>query len=143
MELWIRPTAGSGVSNGSQIFTAGFINCSINAYLDTNRLFPRVGNGSTWTDFSAYPAADLDDGSWHYIAMVYDGAELSVWVDGEVSGSLPAVVSLADPNDYKVGGRPQNTFLTGDMDEIRLSHIARTADEIADAWMSAPGCAAP
>ncbi len=29
-----------------------------------------------------------------------------------------------------IGGRPFNTFLQGEMDEVRFSDVARTADEI-------------
>ena len=72
--------------------------------------------------------------------MTYDGNLLTVYVDGSPAGSAAASTVLGNPGDYKVGGRPQNTFLDGYMDEIRLSDVARTAGEIAATWADAVSC---
>ncbi len=40
------------------------------------------------------------------------------------------VIDLEDPADWNLGGRPSNTFLEGDLDEIRVSDVARTPAEI-------------
>ena len=41
---------------------------------------------------------------------------------------------------YWLGGRPQNTFFDGQMDEIRLSDVARSAAEIAATWTLSATC---
>lgn len=131
VEMWAR-TSSTG---WAQIFTAGFINCEVAIRNDGAGISFDVGDGSNWaSDNAEMPAGSLDDGAWHYIAVTYDGSMLRAYVDGVEIGSAAATSVLADPDDYKIGGRPANTFLEGDMDEVRVSDVARSADEIAAAF---------
>jgi hypothetical protein len=78
----------------------------------------------------------IKDGLWHYVAIVYDGAlasgTFSLYIDGALENSLTSYgVTLANPSNWYIGGRPSNTFVDGVMDEVRVSNVARTAAEIA------------
>ena len=131
VEMWARTSSTAW----AQIFTAGFINCEVSIRNDGAGISFDVGDGNDWAYANAeMPAGSLDDGAWHYIAVTYDGSMLRAYVDGIEIGSAPATSVLASPDDYKIGGRPANTFLEGEMDEVRLSDVARGADEIAAAY---------
>ena len=60
----------------------------------------------------------------------YDGTMMRVFFDGQERLAVPSSTVLANPNDFKMGGRPQNTYLNGELDEIRVSNVARTLPEI-------------
>lgn len=129
VELWYRTTLQSGFP-----FNAGFINCQIAwSGPSPSPIYFAIGDGMNWefceiTD----PAvrATIADGNWHYLAGTYDGATMRFYVDGIEQATQPATTILASPNIYHVGGRPSNTFIEGDIDEVRLSDIARSATEI-------------
>ncbi|MDY0001108.1 MAG: LamG-like jellyroll fold domain-containing protein, partial [Polyangia bacterium] len=149
VEMWVQPIDGDGVDGYAQIFTAGFINCFVATQLGTgsgvDRIDAGVGDGYTWEIAHAELGdIELDDGAWHYIAVTYDGNGLRIFLDGsEVYSQFESAIQLASPQDYKVGGRPSNTFLEGSMDEIRLSDIARTPQEILAHWNGAQTCLPP
>jgi hypothetical protein len=42
-----------------------------------------------------------------------------------------------------MGGRPQNTFLTGTLGPMRMSSTAHTAATVAAQWNNALACTAP
>lgn len=141
LELWVRPTGGSGSGGVAQVFTAGFINCAMSTRTAANNVWFAIGSGTSWeTVYGDVAGVDLDDGNWHYLAMTYDGNTLVGYIDGQLAASEPASTILASPSDYKIGGRPQNTFLDGWMDEVRLSDVARSAADIAGVWNGALQC---
>ena len=49
-------------------------------------IYPQGGNPSTFV-FSGAGRTSIDDGAWHYITGRYDGANLSIWVDGKLENS--------------------------------------------------------
>lgn len=77
----------------------------------------------------------MQPGTWHHLAGVYDGAELRCYLDGRLVGSkagagrrttngLPLFVG-ADPDGR---GRP-TSFFHGRVDEVRISTVARYTGE--------------
>ena len=73
---------------------------------------------------------NLNDGNWHHLVATYDGSKMRVFFDGQERLAVASATQLANPNDFKIGGRFQNTYLNGDLDEIRVSNVARTAGEV-------------
>ncbi len=131
VEFWVR-TSSSGYA---QVFTAGFINCFVAVVDNGAGVEFGVGDGNNWSIMRGeQPTGTLNDGAWHYVAASFDGFMMRTYVDGLETGSEAAKVVLDAPADYKLGGRPANTFLEGDMDEVRLSDVARTSDEITAAY---------
>ncbi len=73
----------------------------------------------------------LETGKWHHVAGVFDGSEVRIYVDGVVvarrkgsgkraTNDLPLVVG----GDVGQGGVP-NSFFSGEIDEVRVSSLAR------------------
>ena len=88
----------------------------------------------------AYVSARADDtvlttGQWHHLAAVFDGAELRLYVDGALSARSPGsgvrtarAVPLILGADTTGAGRATSPF-DGDLDEVRLSTVARYTGE--------------
>jgi len=78
--------------------------------------------------------------SWHHIAVVADGGKITLYLDGAAYGSLSASLpALTGP--ARVGGdAPEanagNTAFTGELDELEISKVARTAGWIKFAAIS-------
>jgi hypothetical protein len=102
----------------------------------TNTLSAEVGTGSA--DARYYGSTGLlNDNNWHFVVMTYVGGSatgLRGYVDGAEdtaqspvsTTSVPALRSTTNPVyiGMSQGGSP---YFTGDIDEVRISSIARTA----------------
>lgn len=125
VEMYVRPKAPYGHSN---LFVAGSINFTVN--IDQTRGIEfGIGDGTNWHLVYA-DTPNLNDGNWHHLVATYDGSKMRVFFDGQERLAVASTTKLANPNDFKMGGRPQNTYLNGDLDEIRVSNVARTAAEV-------------
>lgn len=96
----------------------------------------RDGALAAWTVFGdrvLVSAPSPPVGAWHHVAFVYDGARSSLYIDGT---SPAAVRGSPNVNRYTSswfgaeGGLDQ--FFAGDMDEIRIWEVARSATEIVE-----------
>jgi hypothetical protein len=129
----VRPGQGN-----AQIFTAG----SIILYLAVNApvgLEWGIGDGINWTLDA--PQAEISVGDWHYIAVTFDGSTMAAYLDGAGIGTKPVKpVTLGVPTEYFLGGRPNNTFLNGQLGPVRVSATAHTATQIAKAFEAASAC---
>jgi hypothetical protein len=88
-------------------------------------------------------ATTLGDGAWHYVAQAYDGSTMTLYVDGteRASGSVN-IDKLDDLKTTFFGGRRFTSvnFFNGDMDEIRISSVARSSTEISSYYAAAALC---
>ncbi len=68
------------------------------------------------------------DTRWHHVAMTYDGKLLSLYYDGNLMGSTAATGEIK-PSTYSlwIGGMnwAKSRFFEGEIDEVRISNIAR------------------
>jgi hypothetical protein len=125
VELYVRPRAPYAHSN---LFVAGFINFTVNINSSGGIEFG-IGNGTNWHIVNA-ETPNLNDGNWHHLVASYNGSTMRVFFDGQERLAVGSQTVLANPNDFKIGGRYQNTYLNGDLDEIRVSNVARTLAEV-------------
>jgi fibronectin type 3 domain-containing protein len=70
---------------------------------------------------------------WNHIAVIYDGAQLAVYINGELRGTTGTTIYVAAMNEKlyvgkKLPGSPDEYFV-GSIDEIRISDIARNPSE--------------
>jgi hypothetical protein len=99
---------------------------------DDNRVaFLCLGlTGGGWPEVYS---GDVNDGNWHHIAGVYDGAQLHLYQDGDSVGSK-AVHGRINRNWSRVligeNGQAANRFWNGLIDDVRLYNRPLAAEEI-------------
>ncbi len=72
---------------------------------------------------------DMSTGQWHHVALTAGAGKLSLYVDGIAAGSAPVTLAEVGGN-LTIGSSEGSRFLTGDIDELEVSKIARSADWI-------------
>ncbi len=87
---------------------------------------------------------------WYYAAMTYDGLTLNLYVNGELVSSTSSpglVINNSDPlyiNHHTwANGSQSSQRMRGLIDEVRISNIARSAQEIANNYNLANGISLP
>ena len=80
------------------------------------------------TQISASP---LTQGQWHHVAIAVTATELGLYIDGALANSV-AVEALPMSGPLYIGGGADGAGLASmQLDEVRISSIARSADYIA------------
>lgn len=134
VEAWVALTSTNTENPAVSFRTGGFsyIGFGVSA---NNRMVhyystatPAQRNGNT-----ALPT----DGSWHHCAWVYDGTNINFYLDGVADGSFSqSGVANQTSNPVYIGwDNPNNEFLNGNIDEVRVWNVARTANQIADYYL--------
>ncbi len=80
----------------------------------------------------AQGATQMKLDTWHHLAMVYDGAEIRIYLDGELDGEAPRKGDI-NKNDASVwiGKKAiESVWLDGTLDELRILNIAITEEQI-------------
>jgi len=63
------------------------------------------------------------DTNWHYVVLTYDGTTIKLYEDGELKNSTTLIGNIpTNNNDLMFGDR-----LTGTLDELRVSSVARSS----------------
>ncbi len=73
--------------------------------------------------------------NWHHIAATYDGATMKIYIDGTLDNSASATLSMLDTSSLlsigngagSVHAGSPGTYLSGQIDEVRISDSARTS----------------
>lgn len=89
-----------------------------------------TGTGA-FSDF--FSTTTVTDGSWHHIAVSYNGSNAKIYIDGVEENSVSATGSLNN-SDFAVsfGENLQQTgrFYKGNLDDVRIWNVARTMAQI-------------
>ena len=130
IEAWFKPASfpgghppiarkGSVAESGWGFDTPGG---KIRGFVYTAPGDPAVANGTT--------QMKLD--TWHHVAMVYDGAEIRIYLDGELDGDVARKGDI-NQNDASVwiGKKSiESVWIDGTIDELRILNIAITQEQI-------------
>ena len=73
-------------------------------------------------------ASRLPMGEWTHVLHAYDGHEGRVYINGKLDGTATRRMDIKSPARLWIGGWYGNYDFVGDMDEARVSHVARSAD---------------
>ena len=98
-----------------------------------------VFDGTHYVVSATARISDIWDGGWHHVAGTFDGQALRLFVDGRPVGDPMAAPLLVDYAETAPGaflgryGGDCNLGFSGDMDLVRLSARAHSAQEIAAA----------
>jgi hypothetical protein len=83
---------------------------------------------------SAVGKVNVNDGQWHHIVGAYDGAQLCLYVDGELDSSKKTSKSIMTNNEpVCIGENSEQTgrYWNGLIDDVRIYNYALSRDEIA------------
>jgi len=97
------------------------------------------GTSSGNTDMALTSTQTTNDGSWHYLTFTWDQAGQGIiYIDGSQSVSLTHDATVFDFDTSVNLGKPEENvrYYTGDMDEVRLSSVARSADWVHASYLS-------
>ena len=80
----------------------------------------------------AQGATPMEVDTWHHLAMVYDGSEIRIYLDGELDGE---VARKGDINENEASvwiGKKANEliWLDGTLDELRILNVAISQEQI-------------
>lgn len=125
VEFWVK-TSQSGIDQDLLSANNSIFSFQINS---SNATVFTLSDGIT--QYQITGATNIADGNWHYIAGVFDGATTTgtLYIDGRQENQDTSIaITLPDPTNYYIGA-PLGV-INGLIDEIRLSDIARSGNEI-------------
>lgn len=92
------------------------------------------GSDSTYTSVSAHP------GAWYHVALTYDGANATLYVNGATNGATAKTGTLTWDNTQSwTVGNAGSSGVTYVVTDCRLADVCRTALEIKDAYLRGIG----
>ena len=70
--------------------------------------------------------------TWHHLAMVYDGEEVRLYLDGELDGEVPRKGDINENEASVWIGKKANesVWLDGTLDELRILNVALSEEQI-------------
>jgi autotransporter-associated beta strand protein len=83
------------------------------------------GNGASVTGTSTLPTAQ-----WHQVVHTYSPGVSRIYIDGQLDASANVTMTMTPPSIMRLGGWYNTYSFVGDMDEVRLSKVTRSADWI-------------
>ena len=95
--------------------------------LDGSKLSARASFGEAPVTLTQ--TTDLALSQWHHVAITAAAGKLTLYVDGAMAGSV-AVTLQEIGGTFSIGATGQSRFLSGDVDEIEVAKVARSADWI-------------
>jgi len=138
---WVYLT---GATNWSHLFSLdyrsdGTWNTPYSAYSmcfnsNTNEPYANIAINGTMQSAGSSSALSLN--TWHYMVTTYDGSTIRLFVDGSnvASTSASGSISYNTSQDLALGQRSpysSSEYVTGNLDELRVSAVPRSADWIA------------
>jgi len=121
-EAWFRPTVGNaeivdwGTEGGGNKVQIRLVSPP-KIYID--------GNGASF-----YGNSTLTFGPWYHVAHTYTNGSGKIYVNGQLDGSGSVTMNFANPAKMWIGGWYNNYSFAGDMDEVRVSKVVRSANWI-------------
>jgi biopolymer transport protein ExbB len=103
-------------------------NKELSLNIDGSKLVVRAVMGSGAPVTVAQPV-DLALNQWHHVAMSAGGGKLTLYVDGIAAGSAPVALDEIG-GTFTIGAANAAHFLSGELDEVEVSKVARSADWI-------------
>ena len=85
-----------------------------------------------WGNITIQTAAEVSAGTWHHIVGTYDGATMTLYVDGQVEGSPVDVSFIFESNTSPllIGRNSSGNSFDGAIDDVALYNRALTPAEI-------------
>lgn len=114
IELWRKGNGSPSISK-SNVFSISY------SYFYRYYL---TASGSINNDYTTY--SYVTDSNWHYWSYVYGGTYLAIYCDGILISYRDGLTQSLNTNDNKL-----YISISDNLDELRISNVARSPDEIA------------
>ncbi len=119
IELWVRPATG-GQNSVILATTDDVTGWSLE--LNGGRATWWVASTAGWRA-AQHPMA-LNANTWYHVAVTYNGSTAQVFVNG-APGSTATIGAITQGPFLRIGGLAGYGFFTGDLDDVRISNVAR------------------
>ena len=138
----INPTAAITVEAWVSIGATGSLRTIISKDADaTTRSYNLSINSGGSPEFSvqtvnglmtAASTVPLTTGTWAHVAATYDGTNITIYVNGEQTGTVLHSGSITNNTSPLFIGKtgPSLAFYNGSLDEVKIWSVARTASQI-------------
>lgn len=143
LEAWVKPEV---LSTGADNMTVLTKDCSYYMVLRENGFLSNYLYGVNPPGYHLGKKA-LEKDKWTHIAITYDGKKIILYVNAKVETEIGAqggilVSGCGNPQSIGIGcevriperGEANHRYYQGVIDEIRVSDIARTTDEITESF---------
>lgn len=87
---------------------------------------PHVHVDSNFADVDAPEKLALNE--WIHVVHTYSKADGNIYINGKLAGSEKSVLNIKSPAKLWLGGWYNNYDFVGDLDEVRVSKVSRSAD---------------
>ena len=142
-------TSVDGLSQASLMFWMKTTTSSLDKYIVSIPFTSAGGNGfdvrTNTTSLNTFvktsvgtvdlsDSTSFNDGKWHQVAVIYNGANVYIYRDGILknSSALTGTIDVQADNEFNFGRFGSfGGFYTGSLDDIRVYNYARSAAQIA------------
>ncbi len=87
---------------------------------------PHVHIDSDFSDVNGYAKIPL--GEWVHVAHTYHNGDGKIYINGKLDAAATPLLAIKTPARLWIGGWYNNYDFVGDIDEVRISQVARSAD---------------
>lgn len=88
-------------------------------------------------DLSINTTTTLADNLWHHVAATFDGSTRKIYVDGVLKGQdSPSGHNVPNTANFRIGSTNLGEYFNGNIDEVRIWNVARSAADILSAMNS-------
>lgn len=94
---------------------------------------PHIGTDCWFSDGNAASKSRLPMDEWIHVVHAYAPGDARIYINGKLDSGPPqkgTPLAIKTPSHFRVGGFRDAFDFVGDMDEVRISSVARSADWI-------------
>lgn len=138
IETWAY---SSNFTQNGFVFEKGPVNTQYSLFFTAGNIVQRGHNSAGTICLDVYTTladAGINNNAWNHIVSTYDGSNQKLYVNGKLRKTVGIACTLRTGQVGQrigaYGGTTPLYFFNGTLDEVRVSNIARTAEEIRQAY---------
>ncbi|QRM87708.1 T9SS type A sorting domain-containing protein [Lacinutrix sp. WUR7] len=132
LEAWVRPETNTGFGTIVSNYSFPINNSEFQMLLrrDGNNYVVAL-NIPSFAILTVTASNTVTTNTWQHVAASYDGSTVSIYVDGVLISSTTANGAFGNvSSNFVIGGNARTEDFIGDIDEVRIWDVARTASQI-------------